>query len=187
MKKIDFSPGQNAWKHWIREGLNHPRKTNGKVFYDQNIGPRQQTKYQNTHIWYLQGWNFPIVITKYSRYHMTALILVGLLDSDRLEGDTRHNSSDWQAGPSSQLAGLLWTLSCAPGNIRSIFDLETNIQYSSCANQSPASCPDAFFWTLVSFSWWWGEWAENSNSNSIFKIFKLLWLPVDHWGELTAP
>jgi len=108
------------------------KNTEADASYDQNIGSRQQAKYHNTRMWYLQGLSFSIWIKlKYSRFCMTALILA-------YYWGTRRNSFDWLAGPSSQLAGLLWTLSCAP-----------------------ASCPDVSFWTLVGFSWWWGEWAAN--------------------------
>ena len=157
--KMDFSSRQKHWNKVVCIAPPAPtekmsKNTEADASYDQNIGSRQQAKYHNTRMWYLQGLSFSIWIKlKYSRFCMTALILA-------YYWGTRRNSFDWLAGPSSQLAGLLWTLSCAPGNICSIFQIIWS--WTSIHNSAtPASCPDVSFWTLVGFSWWWGEWAAH--------------------------
>ena len=138
--------------------------------YDHNISSAMIAKY-DTPIWYLQGWSFPLESNRRILDIIWQLWYWPTRFSLFKKG-SRHNSSDWLVGLSSQLAGLLWTLSCAPGNIWSIFYLETFSHYSA----PPASCPDVSFWTLVNSSWWWGAWAEDKSKLQSRKTRKCKWL-----------
>ena len=58
----------------------------------------------------------------------------------------------------------------------------------------PANCPDVSFWTLVNFSWWWGESAENkkltpTSSEHLLVLCHYLWIIEvgrqlhEYWGQ----